>query len=161
MASSTRPGTARSCPRSDEVVRMWGSLNLLPVTVVDLPFTDLICSSYRLTPKKRGWLKLPAKNTLFWKAQVPPHYVFGRHRDGGGIVVNKIGSLRSTTRGQRQRHKFCIFNDKKQNLCTPFTCFFYFCTFLSRSRQMCDVKWPFLKFYREREHSGANLNIIF
>ena len=27
---------------------------------------------------------------------------------------------------------------------------------LQKSRQICDVKWPFLKFYREREHSGAN-----
>ena len=113
MASSTRPGTARSCPRSDEVVRMWGSLNLLPVTVLNLPFTDLLGSSYRLPPKKRGWLKLPAKNTLFWKAQVPPHPVFGRHWDGGGIVVNKIGSLRPTTRRQRQRHKFCIMIKNK------------------------------------------------
>ena len=31
-------------------------------------------------------------------------------------------------------------NEQKQNLCTPLTCFYYFCTFLSRSRQICDVK---------------------
>ena len=29
---------------------------------------------------------------------------------------------------------------------TPFTCFFYFCTSISRSRQIYDVKWLFLKF---------------
>jgi len=57
-----------------------------------------------------------------------------------------IESLRSTTWRQRQRHKFCIFNEAKQKLCTPFTSLFHFCTFLSRSRQICDVKWPFLKF---------------
>ena len=59
-----------------------------------------------------------------------------------------IWSLRSTTRRQRQRHKFFIFDEQKQKLCSPFTCFFSFCTF--RSRQMCDVEWPFLKFYRKR-----------
>ena len=30
-----------------------------------------------------------------------------------------------------------LFNEQKQKLCTPFTCFF---TFLARSRQICDVK---------------------
>ena len=72
-----------------------------------------------------------------------------------------IGSLRSTTRLQRRRHKIYILNWQKQKFCTPFTCFFQFRAFLSSSRQICDVKWPFLKFYREREHSGANLNILF
>ena len=76
------------------------------------------------------------------------------------VYQHIIESLRSTTRQKRQRHKFCIFNEQKQKLCTPFTCLFHFCTFLSSSRQICDVKWPFLKFYREHEHSGANLNII-
>ena len=57
-----------------------------------------------------------------------------------------IRSLRSTTWQQRQRHKFCIFNEQKLNLFTLFTCFYYFCTFLSRSRQICDVKWPFMEF---------------
>ena len=69
-------------------------------------------------------------------------------------------SLRSTSRRQRQCHKFCIFNEPKQKLCTPFTCLFHFCTFLSRFRQICDVKWSFLKFYREREHTAANLNFL-
>ena len=73
----------------------------------------------------------------------------------------QLGSLRSTTRLRQRRHKIRIFSWQKQKSCTPFTCFFYFCAFLSRSRQICDVKWPFLKFYREREHSGANLNILF
>jgi len=36
-----------------------------------------------------------------------------------------LASLRSTTRRQRQRHKFCIFSEQKQKLCTPFTCFFF------------------------------------
>ena len=58
----------------------------------------------------------------------------------------QIGSLRSTTRQQRQRHKFCIFDEEKQNLCTSFTCCYCFCSFLFRSRQICDVKCPFLKF---------------
>ena len=31
--------------------------------------------------------------------------------------------------------------------------FFYFCTFLVLSRQICDVIRPFLKFCREREHT--------
>ena len=30
-------------------------------------------------------------------------------------------------------------NEQKQKVCTLFTCF-YFCTFLSRSWQICDVK---------------------
>ena len=71
-----------------------------------------------------------------------------------------VGSLRSTTRQKRQCHKFCIFNEQKQKLCTPFTCCYYFCTFLSRSRQICDVKRPFLKFYREHEHTGVNWNFL-
>ena len=49
--------------------------------------------------------------------------------------------------------KFCIFNEQKQNLCTPFMCFFHSCTFLSRSWQIWNVKWPFLKFCRERKHT--------
>ena len=36
----------------------------------------------------------------------------------------KLGSLRSTTRLQRPRHKICILNWQKQKFCTPFTCFF-------------------------------------
>ena len=32
----------------------------------------------------------------------------------------------STTQRHRQRHKFCVFNEQKQKLCTPFTCFFFF-----------------------------------
>lgn len=67
---------------------------------------------------------------------------FGRFRD---LLKELIGSRRSTTRQQR-RHQFCIFNAQKQNVCTPFTCYYYFCTFLFRSRQICDVKTPFLKF---------------
>ena len=78
------------------------------------------------------------------------------------ILFSKIllESLRSTTRQQRQLHKFCIFNEHEQKLCTPFKCLFHFCTFHARSRQMGDVKWPFLKFYREREHTAANLNFL-
>ena len=56
-----------------------------------------------------------------------------------GRYESIIESLRSTTRRQRQRNKFCIFNEAKQKLCTPFTCLFHFCTFLSRSRQICEV----------------------
>ena len=78
------------------------------------------------------------------------------HRCYGYIIE----SLRSTTWWQRQRNKFCIFNKPKQKLCTPFMCFFYFCTFLSRSRQICDLKWPCLKFYRECEHTAVNLNFL-
>lgn len=55
------------------------------------------------------------------------------------------GSLKSTTRRQRQCHKFCLFSEQKQKPCTPFTCF-NFCTFLSRYRQICHVKWPFPSF---------------
>ena len=33
-----------------------------------------------------------------------------------------------------------LYNEAKQKLCTLFTCLFHFCTFLSRSRQICDVK---------------------
>ena len=36
-----------------------------------------------------------------------------------------LGSLRSTKRRQRQRHKFYILNEQKQKLCTPFTCLFF------------------------------------
>ena len=57
-------------------------------------------------------------------------------------------------------HKFCIYNEAKQKLCTPFTCLFHFCTFLSRSRRIGDAKLPFLKFYREREQTAANLNFL-
>ena len=77
-----------------------------------------------------------------------------------GCLSSLIESLRSTTRRQRQRHKFCIFNEAKQKVCTTLTCLFHFCTFLSRSRQICDVKWPFLKFYREGEHTATNLNFL-
>ena len=45
-----------------------------------------------------------------------------------------------TTRLQRQRHKICILNCKKQKFCTPFTYLFQFRAFLSSSRQICDVK---------------------
>ena len=41
-------------------------------------------------------------------------------------VHSILESLRSTTRKQLQRHKFCIFNEQKQNFCTLFTCFFNF-----------------------------------
>ena len=162
MASSTRPGTARSlsCPRSEEVVRMWGSLNLLPVTVVDLPFTDLIGSSYRLPPKKTWMAQTSRENKLFWKAQVPPHHVFRRHRDGGGIVVNKIGSLRSTTRRQRQRHKFCIFNDQKQNLSTRFTYFFISVHFFSVLGKCATWNDHFSSF-NENVNTQARIGIFF
>ena len=36
----------------------------------------------------------------------------------------RIGSLRSTMRLQRRRHKICILNCQKQKFCTPFTCCF-------------------------------------
>ena len=59
--------------------------------------------------------------------------------------LTQIGSLRSTTRQQRQRQKFCIVNEHKQKLSMPLTCFFLnFCTFLFLSRQICNVKWPFV-----------------
>ena len=62
------------------------------------------------------------------------------------LVGYLLESWRSTKRRQRQRHKFCIFNEAKQKLCTPFTFLFHFCTFLSRSLQICDVKWHFSSF---------------
>ena len=37
-----------------------------------------------------------------------------------------MGNLRSTTRRQRKRHNFGIFNQPKQKLWTPFTCPFLF-----------------------------------
>jgi len=37
-----------------------------------------------------------------------------------------IWSLKSTTRRQRQRHKFFIFNEQRLKLCSPFTCLFSF-----------------------------------
>ena len=43
------------------------------------------------------------------------------------LMIKKVRtkeSLRCTTRRQRQRHKFCIFNEAKQKLCTLFTCLF-------------------------------------
>ena len=61
------------------------------------------------------------------------------------ILNSLLVSLKSTTRRQRQCHKCCLFSEQKQKPCTPFTCF-YFCTFLSRSRQICHVKWPFPSF---------------
>ena len=39
--------------------------------------------------------------------------------------VKEIGSVKSTTRRQRQYYKFCIFNEQTQELCTPFTCCFF------------------------------------
>ena len=39
-------------------------------------------------------------------------------------LISLIGSLRSTTRLQRRRHKICILNWQKQKFCTPFKCFF-------------------------------------
>ena len=36
------------------------------------------------------------------------------------VFIEEIGSLRSTTRRQRQRHKFCTFKTQ-ENLCAPFT----------------------------------------
>ena len=53
--------------------------------------------------------------------------------------LTQILSLRSRTRRQRQHHKFCIVNEQKQKLCTSLTRFLYFCTFLSRSRQICEL----------------------
>ena len=41
-----------------------------------------------------------------------------------GCLSSLLGSLRSTTRLQRRRHKICILNCQKQKLCTPFTCLF-------------------------------------
>ena len=71
-----------------------------------------------------------------------------------------LESLRAMTRRQRRCHKCCMFHEAKQKLCTSFTCLFHFCTFLSRSRQICDVKWPFFKFCREREYMAGNLNFL-
>ena len=34
--------------------------------------------------------------------------------------------------------------------------FFNFCLFLCRYRQICDVKWSILKFYRESKHATLN-----
>ena len=42
----------------------------------------------------------------------------------GKVFADTIGSLRSTTRLKRRRHKICILNWQKQKFCTPFTCFF-------------------------------------
>ena len=57
-----------------------------------------------------------------------------------GLVLSsepQIGSLRSTA---RQCHKFCIFDERRQNLCRSFTCCYYFCSFLFHSRQICVMK---------------------
>ena len=40
------------------------------------------------------------------------------------LAYQTLGSLKSTTRLQRQRHKICILNWQKQKFCTPFTCLF-------------------------------------
>ena len=61
------------------------------------------------------------------------------------ILNTLLVSLKSTTRRERQCHKCCLFSEQKPKPCTPFTCF-YFCTFLSRYRQICHVKWPFPSF---------------
>ena len=42
-----------------------------------------------------------------------------------GHFTSLIGSLRSTTRLQRQGDKICILSWQKQKFCTPFTCFFF------------------------------------
>jgi len=84
-------------------------------------------------------------------------FCFRRRR---GCLSSLTESLRSTTRRQRQRHKFCIFNEANKEFARTSRAFFHFCTFLSRSRQICDVKWPFLEFYREREHTAANLDFL-
>ena len=54
-----------------------------------------------------------------------------------------------------------IYGTKTKALHFLHVFFFYFCTFLSRSRQICDVKWPFLKCYRESAHIAANLSFLF
>ena len=41
------------------------------------------------------------------------------------LSKTEIGSAKPTTRRQRQYYKFCIFNEQKQELCTPFTCCFF------------------------------------
>ena len=54
-------------------------------------------------------------------------HIFGsrsRFRRRRVCLSSLRGSLRSTTRLQRRRHKICILNWQKQKFCTPFTCFF-------------------------------------
>ena len=77
--------------------------------------------------------KTPELNLNFNLNENVTHSAQGETVFWGGEFSVK-NSLRSTTRRQRQRHRFCIFNEAKQKLCTPFTCFYNFCTFLSRSR---------------------------
>ena len=73
-------------------------------------------------------------------------------------VCSVIGSF--NRRRHRERHKFAYLMSKNNSFCTPCTCIFHFCSFLSRSRQVCDVKWPNFKFSKKREHTTANLNFL-
>ena len=61
----------------------------------------------------------------------------------------------------RKTSQICIFNDKNNRFCTLCTCVFHFCTFLSRSRKICNVKWLNFKFNEKREHTTANLNFLY
>lgn len=96
-------------------------------------------------------LKLAVSRTLF------PH--FGAGREGreplergwsltppptGVRLIYSGSSQGSRTQRLRQRYKFCICNQLKRKRYTPLVsrAFFCFCTFLSRSRKICDVKWP-------------------
>ena len=58
-----------------------------------------------------------------------------------------IRSLRSTTRRQRQGHKFCIFNDKNKNFAGPSRSFVFisvqFFPVLGKSAKWDDYFWSF------------------
>ena len=115
-------------------------------------------------PRRRSNAERPMAKTRVSNSRFPFRFLkCGPNFSSVGNIANSPsstwGCLRSTTRQQR-RHKVCIFHGKKQTLCKPLTCFFHFCTFLSHSRQICDVQWPFLKFYRECQHTGADLNFL-
>ena len=59
------------------------------------------------------------------------------------VRTNRELKIYNATAATTTQILFCGFNEPKRKLCTPFTCFSYFATFLSHSRQICEVKWPF------------------
>ena len=104
--------------------------------------------------KSRAILKvLPAKKvmpsfaycSLFAQIGFPTGSFYHCNHNAGNSLHNVIGafnlgSLRFPTRRLRQRKKFAYLMNKNKSFARPSRAFFYLCTFLSRSRQICDVK---------------------
>ena len=75
-------------------------------------------------------------------------------------IRDSIYIIKYTARRQQQRHKFCIFNEQKEKLCTPLRAFFISVDFFSYLGEFVTSNDHFSSF-TENVNTQARISILF